>query len=179
MQHSPANKIIKPRVTQPASKIKVQEIPASKKFVRETGENYFFQNIFSFLIPKDSEDTTKKIFGHSFVFRLLGLGIIYLSQVLLARLMGTKGYGDYTVIISSLNILLVVCLFGFDTSILRFLPSAIAKKEYSAAYGVVRFSYRVITVLSIICCVGVFVFLLAKSKKFNINFFSVISSYLN
>ena len=50
-------------------------------------------NIFS---QYKNPDGLLKSISHSFVFRVLGLLLIYVSQVLLARLMGPKAYGDYT-----------------------------------------------------------------------------------
>lgn len=99
------------------------------------------------------------------LFRLAGLGLIFLLQVMLARFMGPSHYGDYTVIITTLNLLLVLSVFGFDSSILRFLPSYIAKKDFPSAIGFVKFSYRIITFLSIVCSIGLFIFLVTKSKK--------------
>jgi hypothetical protein len=58
-------------------------------------------NIFS---QYKNPDGLLKSISHSFVFRVLGLLLIYVSQVLLARLMGPKAYGDYTVIITIVNI---------------------------------------------------------------------------
>ena len=107
---------------------------------------------------------------HALLFRLSGLGLIFLLQVMLARFMGPSNYGDYTVIITTLNLLLVLSVFGFDSSILRFLPSYITKKEFSFAKGFVRFSYGMITSLSLLCSICLFIFLLANSKKFNIYF---------
>ena len=124
-------------------------------------------NIFS---QYKNPDGLLKSISHSFVFRVLGLLLIYVSQVLLARLMGPKAYGDYTVIIAIVNILLAISLFGMDTSALRFIPSALAKKEYGYVHGFIRFTYRLITFISIICSIALFVFLLAKAKKFNIGF---------
>ena len=107
---------------------------------------------------------------HALIFRLLGLGLIFILQVILARMMGPKNYGDYTVIITAVNLLLVVSMFGFDSSILRFLPPAIVKGDSATANGFVKFSNRVILILALICSVAIFVFLLSKSKKFNISF---------
>ncbi|MFZ7145016.1 MAG: oligosaccharide flippase family protein [Bacteroidota bacterium] len=107
---------------------------------------------------------------HALIFRLIGLGLIFALQIVLARLMGPRNYGDYTVIITALNLLLVVSMFGFDSSILRFLPSSLSKGDAPAANGFVKFSYRMIMVLAIICSLAIFIFLLAKSKKFHIGF---------
>lgn len=107
---------------------------------------------------------------HALVFRLLGLGLIFVLQIVLARMMGPKNYGDYTVIITAVNLLLVVSMFGFDSSILRFLPSSISKGDSASANGFVKFSNRIILILALICSVAIFIFLLSKSKKFNIGF---------
>lgn len=112
----------------------------------------------------------EKSVWQALVFRLIGLGLIFVLQIVLARLMGPKNYGDYTVIITAVNLLLVVSMFGFDSSILRFVPSALGKGDTSAANGFVKFSSRVILILAIVCSLAIFIFLLAKSKKFNIGF---------
>lgn len=107
---------------------------------------------------------------HALAFRLFGLGLVFILQIVLARLMGPKNYGDYTVIITALNLLLVVSMFGFDSAILRFLPSAVGKGDSASANGFVKFSYRVITISGILCSLAIFIFLLAKAKKFDIGF---------
>ncbi len=104
------------------------------------------------------------------IFRLAGLGLIFLLQVLLARLMGPSHYGDYTVIMTTLNLLLVLSVFGFDSSILRFLPGYISKGEFAEANGFVKFSYRIIGFFALVCSIGLFIFLLFRSSKFNISF---------
>ncbi len=124
----------------------------------------------SSIFPGDGTAVMRKSIAQSLLIRSVGLGLIFLSQILLARLMGVKGYGEYTVIITALNFVVVISLFGLDTSVLRFLPSYLQKKDYSAAHGFIRFSYRLISVMAVICATGVFLFLLSNSKKYNISF---------
>ena len=71
----------------------------------------------------------EKSVWQALVFRLIGLGLIFVLQIVLARLMGPKNYGDYTVIITAVNLLLVVSMFGFDSSILRFVHLFLTLKE--------------------------------------------------
>lgn len=124
----------------------------------------------SSIFPGDGTAVMRKSIAQSLVIRSVGLGLIFLSQILLARFMGVKGYGEYTVIITALNFVVVISLFGLDTSVLRFLPSYLQKKDYSGAHGFIRFSYRLISVMAVICATGVFLFLLSNSKKYNISF---------
>ncbi|REJ83275.1 MAG: hypothetical protein DWQ44_10510 [Bacteroidetes bacterium] len=128
---------------------------------------YRISTLFSFV--KNVEGIQKSVV-HSLAFRITGLALIYLSQVLLARLMGVKGYGEYTVIITAINFLLVFSLFGLDTASLRFIPSAMQKKEFGKVQGFVKFSVRMITFLALVASAGIFTFLIFKSRKFSINF---------
>lgn len=130
----------------------------------------FLSNIFSVA----AFSGMRKSISQSLIIRSVGLGLIFLSQVLLARLMGVKGYGEYSVIITALNFVIVISLFGMDTSVLRFLPSYLHQKNYRAAHGFIRFSYRVISILAVVCSIGVFVFLLSNSKRYNIGFSEAI-----
>ena len=114
--------------------------------------------------------TLDKSVYQTLLFRLSGLGLIFLLQILLARLMGPKSYGDYTVIITTVNLLLVLSMFGFDSAILRFLPSSLEKGDEASAVGFIKFANRVMTVLVIACAVGIFIFLLSKSRSFNRDF---------
>ncbi|HNS12243.1 MAG TPA: polysaccharide biosynthesis C-terminal domain-containing protein [Bacteroidia bacterium] len=128
----------------------------------------------SSVFPGLSTAFARKSVIHSLVIRAFGLVLIFCSQVLLARLMGVKGYGEYTVIITALNFIVVFSLFGMDTSVLRFLPSYLQKKEFQFAHGFIRFSYRMISALAVIGSIGIFIFLLTHSKKYHIGFSEAI-----
>ncbi|MCC7233211.1 MAG: polysaccharide biosynthesis C-terminal domain-containing protein [Bacteroidia bacterium] len=105
--------------------------------------------------------------SHSLQIRVLGMLIIYLSQVVLARLMNVKAFGDYTVITTLLNFLLVISLFGTDTSILRFIPSALRRREFGEIRGFLKFTARTILLLSLMCSTGLFIYILFTAKKLN------------
>ena len=101
-----------------------------------------------------------KITSQTFLIRLCGLGLIFINQALLARLMGAKEYGNYTVIFTCMNFLVVFTMLGFDTSVLRFFPSFVGKLQWSKLKGFLRFTKWVIFLLSIIVFSGVVYFLL-------------------
>lgn len=88
---------------------------------------------------KRSGKPDKSVF-QTLIFRVLGLGLILLLQILLARLMGPKNYGDYTIIVTVINIGLVVSVFGFDSSVQRFLPYSLQSNKLSKANGFLKFS---------------------------------------
>jgi O-antigen/teichoic acid export membrane protein len=107
---------------------------------------------------------------NTLLLRVTGLGLIYLLQVLLARLMGPKGFGDYAVIQAWLNVLLVVSIFGLDTAALRFLPPLFREKSFPKAQGFLRFSFRFIMLMAIVCAVGAFVVLVLTARKSSVSF---------
>jgi O-antigen/teichoic acid export membrane protein len=126
-------------------------------------------------MPSIREDFSKpeginRNFRNALIFRLAGMALIFLLQILLARLMKPAHYGDYTVIITLVNLLLVGGMFGFDSSTQRFLPVYIAQGKYSFASGFLKYSNRIITFFSLLCSIGLFIFLISNSKKFNISF---------
>lgn len=104
------------------------------------------------------------------LFRFTGLMLVFLLHLLLARLMGPKGFGDYTMITSLLDLLLVIGLFGMDAATQRILPQALGKKEFGAANGFLRFSYRWILIGSVSCSVIVLALLIFVYKKGSVGF---------
>jgi O-antigen/teichoic acid export membrane protein len=106
----------------------------------------------------------------SMLFRFTGLMLVFLLHLLLARLMGPKGFGDYTMITSLLDLLLIISLFGMDSATQRILPQALAKKEFGDANGFLRFSYRWILVASVSCSVIVLALLIFVYKKGSVGF---------
>jgi O-antigen/teichoic acid export membrane protein len=119
---------------------------------------------------KSPESSGFRITSQAFIIRLIGLGFIFLNQALLARLMGAKGYGNYTVIFTWLNFFTVFSMIGFDTSVLRFYPSLTAKQQWNKLKGFLRFTKRIIFLLSLLSSVILLLFLLYSSNRYSISF---------
>ncbi len=118
-------------------------------------------------------DEEKKIFvkltSQTFVMRLFGMALLYGNQVLMARLMGVSEYGFYTVIMTWINFLVALSIFGFDHGALRFFSTHFGKQEWAKARGFNRFSFRIIAVASLLCMVAWFLFLWDKQQSVNIH----------
>jgi len=102
--------------------------------------------------------------------RLAGFLLAFGLQVMIARMMGVIHFGEYIVILTVLNIFLGISLFGFEKSSDYFLPAFMEKKEYAAVKGFARFSSRFVLLVSLICSVLIFMFLVYQAKKFHIGF---------
>jgi O-antigen/teichoic acid export membrane protein len=106
----------------------------------------------------------------SAVFRLVGCLIVFLVQLLLARLMGPRHYGDFLVIGTVMQVTITLALFGMDELAARYIPFAISKNNHSGVKGFLKFSYRFIMLSSFLAGMGLFIFLLLYSKQFHISF---------
>lgn len=104
------------------------------------------------------------------LFRLVGLVLVFLLHVMLSNMMGGKSYGDYVIVISWLQLLVVISTFGMESSSARFLPVLISQKKYAQAAGFIRFSYYLIAATAIVCSIAALVFLLDNSQKKLVSF---------
>ena len=64
------------------------------------------------------------------VVQVLGIGVAYFAQVVLARLLGDpKAYGDYTVPLIWMYLLVLPAKLGFDTAALRFVAAGLVGRR--------------------------------------------------
>jgi O-antigen/teichoic acid export membrane protein len=117
------------------------------------------------IIGDEEQKIFVKLTSQTFVLRMLGMALLYGNQVLMARLMGAAGYGDYTVILTWINFLVAFCMFGFDHGAQRFFSLLFVNQQWSKARGYIRFSFRIILVVSVLCMVAWFVFLWNKQSS--------------
>lgn len=75
------------------------------------------------------------IIGVAFVFR-------YIINIILVRWLGAQLFGDYSVVVATLQFLSTIALIGFDYNIIKFLPAYIAKKDWSSASGLMYYTRK-------------------------------------
>ncbi len=87
--------------------------------------------------------------------KICGVGLAFGVHVLLARLMGAEQYGVYMFALTILHLLLIPCLFGFDTAIVRFSAAYAAQQEWNPLRGLYRRSTQFVLALSLTAGLGV------------------------
>jgi O-antigen/teichoic acid export membrane protein len=117
------------------------------------------------IIGDEEQKIFVKLTSQTFVLRMIGMALLYANQVLMARLMGVSGYGDYTVIMTWINFLVAFCMFGFDHGAQRFFSMLYAKQQWGKLRGFLRFSFRIIVAVSVLCMVAWFLFLWNKQTS--------------
>ena len=101
---------------------------------------------------------------------LIGLCFLFFSYVLMAQLMGAKGFGNYAVIFTYLNILVAICLFGFDKSVIAIYPPLAEQQQWKRIIGLLSFSRTTILISSLAFAAAFLFVLISYSGKFGITF---------
>ena len=78
----------------------------------------------------------------SFLIQATGVGLILLAEILLARVLGTSGYGLYATVMAWVNVLAMIALLGSNHLLLRFVPTYVATMEWSRLNGLLRHCIR-------------------------------------
>jgi len=78
----------------------------------------------------------------AFVTYIFGAALTYLSQLLIARLVGSTSYGYYAYVLAWMTIMAYVAALGFDVSLLRLIPAYCAAGKWSLTRGVLRYAER-------------------------------------
>lgn len=85
----------------------------------------------------------------SFMIQGSGAGLMFASDVLLARILGVGDYGIYATVLAWIQVLVVVSLVGSNHLLLRYVPAYIAADNWGHLRGVVSFATRSSIVISL------------------------------
>ena len=72
----------------------------------------------------------------AFAIRIVSAALAFASQVLLARWMGSFEYGIFVLVWVTMIIVGNLSCFGFHTSIIRFMPEYLARKDHDSLRGI-------------------------------------------
>lgn len=86
----------------------------------------------------DEQAQAKRSSLIAFAIRITGAALALLSQVVLARLMGSFEFGIYVLVWTVILILGDLACFGFHTTIIRYVPQYLQKNQIDNARGILR-----------------------------------------
>jgi len=78
----------------------------------------------------------------AFAIFFVGSGLTYISQIVIARIVGATSYGYYTYVLAWMTLLAYVSAFGFDVALLRFVSVYRAQNNTGLLLGIVRYAER-------------------------------------
>lgn len=112
----------------------------------------------------------------AFIVKITGAGVLFGLHVLLARLLGVSQYCIYVYAITWINILVILCLLGFPTSLVRFIAEYKAKQQWGLLGGILRRSNQIVLAFSIF--VGVIAAIIIFSLRQRISTEIVTAFYI-
>lgn len=98
---------------------------------------------------------------YTFAIRIAGAALAYLSQVVLARLLGAHDYGIYSVAWMVVIIFGAMACAGFSSSASRFIPEYREKKDFDGLRGFLRTSRQVAFVSGVLTAAAVMLLVVA------------------
>ena len=95
----------------------------------------------------------------AFVINVAGTGLAFLSQMVLARVLGAEGFGIYAYVTAWVTALGLAATLGFRTAILRFASSYRAEGAWDLLRGVVAYADRWVFLagLCVACLIAVII----------------------
>lgn len=100
-----------------------------------------------------------KAVSGTFGIKVINMALVYANSLLLVRLTGVEGYGEYTFVIAWLQILLIPAALGFEGLISRELAVYTATHRWASAKGILRFANGLVLLNSIaIALIAFFIF---------------------
>lgn len=103
----------------------------------------------------------------AFILQISALALGFLNTVILARILGAGGIGEVILAISILNICALLAAFGMQSTMMRFVPFYVDKKEKAKLKGIIYFVLKFCLLLSIVFAALILLF----SKFISINLF--------
>lgn len=78
----------------------------------------------------------------AFLIYSVGIGLTYLSQLVVARVVGVETFGLYTYVFAWMVVLVYFSTLGFDVGVLRFIPVYKTKGASPLLRGVIQYAQR-------------------------------------
>ena len=93
----------------------------------------------------------------SFLTKATGFGLLFSSQVILARLLDLKSFGIYVYVLGWMKILSIFSRIGLETSILRLLPEYKVNYDLGKVRGILKFSFNTVSKISLLVSISGFI----------------------
>lgn len=84
-----------------------------------------------------------------FALKVISIGLSFITSLLLARILGTKGYGTYSYVLAWVGVLSVPAVLGLDRMLVRDIASYHARSEWCMIKGLLHWSNKIVLLVSL------------------------------
>jgi len=84
-----------------------------------------------------------------FTLKVASIGLSFIIGLLLARILGTAGYGTYSYVLAWVGVLSVPAVLGLDRMLVRDIASYHARSEWCMIKGLLRWSNKIVLLVSL------------------------------
>jgi O-antigen/teichoic acid export membrane protein len=106
------------------------------------------------LFGRDNAAVAQRITVFAFLIRVVSAAIALVSQVILARMMGTFEYGIFVLVWTAMVIAGNITCFGFQVSVIRFVPQYRELGDMERLRGVIYASRMIVFMISTVLAVA-------------------------
>ncbi len=85
----------------------------------------------------------------AFMVFVFGHGVVFVTQLLIARTFGAESLGIYVYVLAWMTVLAYLAMFGFNTALLRFIPTYIARQDWGHLAGVIAYAERKVLLVAL------------------------------
>jgi O-antigen/teichoic acid export membrane protein len=114
----------------------------------------FAEKVDHMLFGKGNEAIAQRITIFAFLIRVVSAAIALISQVILARMMGTFEYGIFVLVWTAMVIAGNITCFGFQVSVIRFVPQYREQGDMEHLRGVIYASRMIVFMVSTVLAVA-------------------------
>ncbi len=123
------------------------------------------EKVDTILFGRDNAAVAQRITVFAFLVRVLSAAIALISQVILARMMGMFEYGIFVFVWTAMIIAGNITCFGFQVSVIRFVPQYREQGDMDRLRGVVYASRMIVFIISTVLAVAGLSFVQAFADK--------------
>jgi O-antigen/teichoic acid export membrane protein len=130
--------------------------------------NYLLFRLLDF--STTSEFRTKLVrdgFG-SLILRFIFILLSFLISIVLARILGTKGYGIYGYIFAIVSVLTIPAEFGLSTLVMRETSKNIVLGNFESIKGIWTWSVKIVLIITLIIFISAFIFYFLWGNQFDL-----------
>jgi O-antigen/teichoic acid export membrane protein len=112
------------------------------------------EKIDNILFSRDNAAVAQRITVFAFLVRVVSAAIALISQVILARVMGMFEYGIFVLVWTAMVIAGNITCFGFQVSVIRFVPQYREQGDFERLRGVIYSSRMIVFMISTVLAVA-------------------------